>query len=64
MYWIIKSENGDISYTTEADFRAAVNDPKNRFVSATLPDGTVLDEAAAKARFGGIGVGGIGDMKV
>jgi hypothetical protein len=64
MYWIIKSENGDISYTTEADFRAAVNDPKQRFVSVTLPDGTVLDEAAAKARFGGIGVGGAGEIEI
>jgi hypothetical protein len=64
MYWIIKSENGDISYTTEADFRAAVNDPKQQFVSVTLPDGTVLDEASAKARFGGIGVGGAGEIEI
>jgi hypothetical protein len=59
MEWIIKSR-GEITrgisesprYTSENDFLAALrvlfSDPKKQFVSATLPDGRVLDEAAAK----------------
>ena len=56
MDWIIQSKDGSISeirhYTTEDGFLAALRDlfgdPKRKFISATLPDGTVLDEAAAK----------------
>jgi hypothetical protein len=59
MEWIITSR-GEITrgisasphYTSEDDFLAALrdllSDPKKQFVSATLPDGRVLDEAAAK----------------
>jgi hypothetical protein len=59
MEWIIKSR-GEITrgisesprYTTEDGFLAALrdlfSDPRKQFVSATLPDGRVLDEATAK----------------
>ena len=71
MDWIIQSKDGSISdiihYTTEDDFLAALKalfgNPKKQFVSATLSDGTVLDEAAAKAWLAGftIGESGIGE---
>jgi hypothetical protein len=56
MDWIIQSKDGSISeikhYTTEDDFREALRDlfgdPKRKYISATLSDGKVLDEAAAK----------------
>jgi hypothetical protein len=56
MDWIIQSTDGSISeikyYTTEDVFLAALRDlfgdPKRKFISTTLPDGKVLDEAAAK----------------
>ena len=74
MDWIIQSKDGTISeirhYTTEDDFRAALRDlfgdPKEQFISATLPDGTVLDEAEAKELAGGfsIGEGRIGEDPV
>jgi hypothetical protein len=69
MDWIIQSKDGSISeithYTTEDGFLAALRDlfgdPKRKFISATLPDGTVLDEAAAKVLAGfAIGVSPIG----
>jgi hypothetical protein len=78
MDWIIQSKDGPISeikhYTTKDDFLAALRDlfgnPKKQFVSATLSDGTVLDEASAKALAGftigesGIGQGsGIGPLR-
>jgi hypothetical protein len=59
MTWIIQSKNwntgrsGEDRYQTEDGFRVALtdlfNDIKKQFVSATLPDGKVLDEAAARA---------------
>jgi hypothetical protein len=56
MDWIIRSKDGITHYTTEDDFRAALrdlfSDPKEQFISATLPDGKVIDEAAAKALIG------------
>jgi hypothetical protein len=68
MNWIIQSKDGSISeikhYTTEDDFRAALGDlfgdSKRKFISATLYDGTVLDEAGAKEWLGGGGGFGIG----
>lgn len=61
MDWIIRSKDGITHYTTEDDFRAALrdlfSDPKEQFISATLPDGTVLDEAEAKELAGGFGIG-------
>ena len=78
MDWIIQSKDGSISeithYTTEDGFLAALRDlfgdPKRKFISATLPDGTVLDEAEAKELAGftigesGIGQGsGIGPLR-
>jgi hypothetical protein len=74
MDWIIQSKDGITHYTTEDDFRAALrdlfSDPKEQFISATLPDGTVLDEAEAKELAGftigesGIGQGsGIGPLR-
>jgi hypothetical protein len=66
MDWIIQSKDGSISeikyYTTEDVFLAALRDllgdPKRKFISTTLPDGKVLDEATAKEF--AIGVSGIG----
>ena len=60
MDWTIQSKDGSIGeiihYTTEDDFLAALkalfSDPKKQFVSATLSDGTVLDEASARALLG------------
>ena len=74
MDWIIMSKNGGTGltgenhYPTEDGFRAALGDlfgdPKKQFVSATLPDGKVLDEAAARAlvvfTIGGSGIGEAG----
>jgi hypothetical protein len=61
MDWIIRSKDGITHYTTDDDFRAALrdlfSDPKEQFISATLPDGTVLDEAEAKELAGGFGIG-------
>ena len=56
MDWIIQSKGGSISdiryYTTDDGFLAALRDlfgdPTRRFISATLPNGRVLDKAAAK----------------
>ena len=75
MDWIIQSKDGTISeikhYTTKVDFLAALRvlfgDPKKQFVSATLSDGTVLDEASARALLGegfGIGVSPIGQTPI
>jgi hypothetical protein len=70
MDWIIRSKDGSISdithHATEDGFLAALRglfgNPKKQFVSATLSDGTVLDEASAKALAGfTIGESGIGD---
>jgi hypothetical protein len=78
MNWIIQSKDRSITdikyYATEDAFRAALkrlfSDPKEQFISATLPDGTVLDEAEAKELAGftigesGIGQGsGIGPLR-
>jgi hypothetical protein len=57
MAWSIESKDGTTPYTTEDGFIAALRDlfgdPKEqRFISATLPDGKVIDEAAAKALIG------------
>ena len=60
MDWIIQSKDGTISeikhYTTKDGFLAALrdlfSDSKKQFVSATLSDGTVLDEASARALLG------------
>jgi hypothetical protein len=69
MDWIIQSKNGSVGeikyYTTYDSFLVALRDlfgdPKRKFISTTLPDGKVLDEAAAKALPGfAIGVSGIG----
>ena len=71
MDWIIQSR-GEITrgisespnYTTEDDFLAALRDlfgdPKKQFVSATLSDGKVLDEAAARELAGGFAIGNSG----
>jgi hypothetical protein len=76
MKWIIKSRDEvtggfiESHYTTEDDFLAALKDlfgdPKQRFISATLPDGKALDEAAAKILAGGFSIGGgaIGETPV
>jgi hypothetical protein len=66
MDWLIQSKDRNISdithHATEDGFRVALRDlfgnPKKQFVSATLSDGTVLDEASAKGFT--IGVSGIG----
>jgi hypothetical protein len=58
--WTIQSKDRSISdithHTTEDDFLAALkalfSGPKKQFVSATLSDGTVLDEASAKRWLG------------
>jgi hypothetical protein len=77
MDWIIKSKDditgltGENRYTVETGFLTALggllSDPKKQFISATLPDGTVLDAAAAKALLGGgfgIGEGVIGETPI
>jgi hypothetical protein len=58
MDWVISSENEstgrvtETRYKTEASFSAALqdmfSDVRNRFLSATLSDGRVLDEDAAR----------------
>jgi hypothetical protein len=78
MDWIIQSKDGSISeithHTSYDGFLVALrdlfSDPKKQFVSATLSDGTVLDEAEAKELAGftigesGIGQGsGIGPLR-
>jgi hypothetical protein len=67
-YWIIKSRYETIPHTTEDGFRAALRDlfgdPKKHFVSATLPDGKVLDEAAAMAWLGDGGGFAIGEGRI
>jgi hypothetical protein len=78
MDWLIQSKDGRFSdithHATEDDFLAALkalfSGPKKQFVSATLSDGTMLDEASAKALAGftigesGIGQGsGIGPLR-
>ena len=68
MDWIIRSKDGITHYTTEDDFRAALrdlfSDPKEQFISATLPDGKVLDEAAAMAWLGDGGGFAIGEGRI
>ena len=69
MDWIIKSKDGENTYPTEDGFRAALtdifNDAEKQFVSATKPDGTVLDETSAKALVEfTIGVSAIGDTPI
>jgi hypothetical protein len=64
MGWTIESRNEATGrtgesreYSNEAGFLTALNDlfmdPKRQFVSATLPDGTVIDELAARRLAGG-----------
>ena len=64
MVWRIKSINhvaiptreGEWSYDTEATFENAVRDAfadhRMQLISATLPDGSVLDVAELKRRYG------------
>jgi hypothetical protein len=62
MDWVISSRNegtgriSEIRYTTEARFRAALEDMfsdiRRRFLSAALPDGGALDEDAARELVG------------
>ena len=62
MDWVISSRDeatGRVRaarYATETSFHAALkdifSDIQNRFVSAELPDGTVLDEDAARELVG------------
>jgi hypothetical protein len=65
--WSIESKDGTTPYTTEDGFIAALRDlfgdPKEqRFISATLSDGTVLDKAAAEKLAGfTIGENSIGE---
>jgi hypothetical protein len=70
--WIIKSKDvmtgraGENRYTTESGFITALADLfmnlKQQFVSATLSDGKVIDEAEARRLSGGGGGGfAIGD---
>jgi hypothetical protein len=66
MNWIIQSKDRSITdithHATEDGFRTALkalfSNPQKQFVSATLSDGAVLNEAAAKGF--AIGVSGIG----
>jgi len=73
--WTIQSKDRNFSdithHATEDDFLAALkalfSDPKKQFVSATLSDGTVLDEASARALLGAaftIGASGIGQAPI
>jgi hypothetical protein len=59
MDWIIQSKDGIAHYTTYDSFLVALrylfDDPQKQFISATLADGTGLDEAAAKKLLGGGG---------
>ena len=75
MDWLIQSKDGRFSdithHATEDDFLAALkalfSGPKKQFVSATLSDGTVLDEASARALLGAaftIGASGIGQAPI
>ena len=61
MVWIIQSKDGNTRHTTYDGFLVALrdlfSDPKKQFISATLDDGTVLDEAAARKLVGGFGIG-------
>jgi hypothetical protein len=68
MDWIIQSKDGTTHHTTYDGFLVALrdlfSDPRKPFISATLSDGTVIDEAEAKALLGGgfgIGEGVIGE---
>jgi hypothetical protein len=71
MDWIIQSKDGTTHHTSYDGFLVALrdlfDDPQKQFISATLADGTVLDEAAAKKLLGGgftIGEGVIGETPV
>jgi hypothetical protein len=75
MDWIIQSKDeltgraGENHHITEPSFLAALRgvlrDPQKQFVSATLSDGTVLDEAAAKKLAGvTIGENGVGVARI
>ena len=61
MDWSIQTKDGTTKHPTYDRFLAALraifSDPTQQFISATLDDGTVLDEAAAKKLIGGIGIG-------
>jgi hypothetical protein len=61
MDWSIQTKDGTTRYPTYEIFldalRARFGDPKHQFISATLDDGTVLDEAAARKLIGGFGIG-------
>jgi hypothetical protein len=67
MDWIIQTKDGTTRYPTKKGFldalKALFNDTKQQFISATLDDGTVIDEADPRALLGEgfeIGKGGIG----
>jgi hypothetical protein len=51
----VPSREGTLSYDTEAAFETALKlklaDPKTQVVSATLDDGTVLNEAELRTRY-------------
>ena len=61
MDWSIQTKDGPTRYPTYDRFLAALRalfgDPSQQFISATLDDGTVLDEAAARKLIGGFGIG-------
>jgi hypothetical protein len=48
----IPSREGEWSYDTEATFENAVRDALADHISATLPDGSVLDGVELKRQFG------------
>jgi hypothetical protein len=70
MDWIIQSKDeligrvGENHHITEPGFlallRGVLRDPQKQFISATLSDGTALDEATTKKLAGIVTVGGSG----
>ena len=70
MDWSIQTKDGTTRYPTYDVFLDALRDlfidPSQQFISATLDDGTVLDEAAARKLIGGFGIreGVIGETPI
>ena len=56
MDWIIQSKDGTTHHTSYDGFLVALrdlfDDPQKQFISATLADGTVLDEVDVRALVG------------
>jgi hypothetical protein len=55
-YTTVPSREGERTYDSEAAFESAVRatlaDIRTKVVSATLPDGSILDEAELRRRYG------------